>query len=95
MRDLSLLRRIVKKKLRGVGTGVPCVGIGRLIGDYIGYDRDISDLTPRQNDELAKRLHELWVLVCLVKAWKSISRGLRIESYITDLPMPNSPIAIR
>jgi hypothetical protein len=82
MRDLSLLRGVVKEKLRGIGTEVPCVGIGRLIGDYIGYDRDISDLAPRQNDELAKRLHELWILGCLIEAWKSISPGLRIESYI-------------
>ena len=82
MRDLSLLRRIVKEKLRGVGTEVPCAGIGKFIIDYIGFDGDISDLSLGQKDELRKRLHELWVLGCLIKAWKNISPDLRIENYM-------------
>ena len=81
-RDLSLLRGIVKEKLREIGTEVPCVGIGKLIGEYIGYNGNISNLTWRQMDELAKRLHELWVLGCLIKAWKSISPSLQIKDYL-------------
>lgn len=72
----------MKEKLKGIGTEVPCVGIGRFIGDYIGYDGDISDLTSPQEDELARRLHGLWILGCLIKAWKSISPNLQIENYI-------------
>jgi len=81
-RDLSLLRGIVKEKLREIGTEVHSVGIGKLIGEYIGYNGNISNLTWRQMDELAKRLHELWVLGCLIKAWKSISPSLQIKDYL-------------
>lgn len=83
MEDLSSLRGLVKEELKRVGTEVPCVGIGKkLIGPYIGHDGDICDLNSRQKDELAKRLHELWILGCLIKAWKSISPRLRIEEYL-------------
>lgn len=87
MEDTSSLRGMVKGRLRELGIeDVWAKGKGskkgKIIKNYIASEGDINDLSPKQQDALMKRLHELWVLACLIKAWKNMSLNLEIKNVI-------------